>query len=167
MVKPVDMDELLKAKLSGLDVISNEGLGSMPINRDIDYFGFSKVTTTDKFMELVTKRSYDDGIEYLNKAIQKGEKVGPPTLFVDWLKDEKLWMVTGHEGRGRAMAIFDLYISGFLADDKISVHIIPTGLRSRDMDEEKLNAEFVCERFFRKFEYPEHKKYLDVYIHKL
>ena len=60
-----------------------------------------------------------------------------------------------------------LEIDDFLDDHNIPIHIIPYRLRARDMDEEKLNADFVREDFFQKYEYPKHKQFLKSYICKL
>lgn len=169
MITPNDMDELLPySKLKPSDAISGDGLGAMPINRDIDYFGFTKMSNPYRFLKLCTERTYDkEGIKYLMDFIKNGGKVGPPTLFVEWLKDEKLWMVTGHEGRGRATAIENLYIRGFFIDNKMPVHIIPSRMRSRDMNEEKLNANFIGEVFCNTYEYPKDKRKITIYVDTL
>lgn len=170
MTKPNDLDNYLNntnKKISASDVIDNKGTGSMPINVDIDYFGFVKQSTTYDFLDAVTRRVYDDSIEFLVNHIKNGGKIAPPTLFVEWLKDEKLWMITGHEGRGRAKALQKLEIDEFLDDHNIPIHIIPYKLRARDINEEKLNADFIKEDFFQKYEYPEDKKFIKSYICKL
>ena len=52
-------------KISASDVIDNKGAGSMTINVDIDYFGFIKQSTTYDFLNAVTRRVYDDDIDFL------------------------------------------------------------------------------------------------------
>jgi hypothetical protein len=76
-------------------------------------------------------------------------------------------MITGHEGRGRAKALQKLEIDDFLDDHDISIHIIPYKLRARDMNEEKLNADFIREDFFQRYEYPKDKKFIHFYTCKL
>ena len=172
MFKPSDLDAILsnkQSRIKSIDIISNDGMGSMGVNKNIDYLGFVKQSTTNRFLNLVPARRYSENITDIVRLIKEGNKIAPPTLFVDWIDELSLWAITGHEGRGRCIAIEQLYDEDFFYNYRkdIFVHIVPCGLRHRDMDEIKLNADFIHEDYSKKFEYPEHKYLIPGYTYSL
>ena len=108
------------------------GIGAVPLNRDVNYFGFVREMTPQEFRALVPPGvSGSKSAAYIAQAIAKDEPLGNPWLQVKWLPDEKAWQVTNHEGRSRSDAI-----RAVDPTFKIPVHIFPVGLRARHLTPE-------------------------------
>ena len=162
-IKPSDLNVILAGafddvlKIRYLDQLIDPiaGMGAMGVNRDIDYFGFKKKMSVSTFELLVPNRpGGSESIDELYDLIIKGKKIAPPTLFVQWLKLYNAWLVTGHEGRGRIKAIRKLISDKrllFINNRNISVHIIPIGMRSRDLTDNMLNAKFISQIQFNSY----------------
>lgn len=162
-IKPSDLNVILAGafdnvlRIRDLDQLVDpvDGIGAMGVNRDIDYFGFKKKMNIRTFEWLVPNRpGGEDSIDGIYNLIDKGEKIAPPTLFVKWLKTYDAWLVTGHEGRGRIQAICRLILEHrllFINNRNISVHIIPIGMRNRDLTDNMLNAKFISQIQFNSY----------------
>lgn len=118
---------------------NESGMGSMPVNKDIDYLGFQIELSAEDFRDLVPKGRTSSDLTELKEKISSGKAVASPTLFADWNEEKNRWEVTGHEGRSRTDAITELYGKNTM----MPVHIIPYKLRARDISEKMLNAPFI------------------------
>ncbi len=115
------------------------GIGAVPNNRDVDYFGFVKQMTPSEFLSLVPPDSSNpETIPFIEQALDEGKGIGQPFLVVEWNKDKNIWQVIDHEGRSRTKAIRNKY-----GEVLIPVHIFPIGLRARNISEEMRLAPFI------------------------
>ncbi len=115
-------------EVAGIKFDSEEGIGSFPNNKDINYLGFAVWMTADDFLKLNPSREMSerpDSEKFFEESIQNEKSFGPITLYVKQLDDGNLEVI-GHEGRGRAMMIKR-------RDSKalIPVHIISAGSRAK------------------------------------
>jgi hypothetical protein len=113
------------------------GMGAVPNQQTIDYFGFTKEMSPDRFLSLVPPRDADEGTERVLAGVKSGKPVGPPFLQVKWEAKGKQWQVYDHEGRGRCKAVREIY-----GNIMIPVDIFPSGMRARDLTPEMINAPF-------------------------
>jgi len=113
-------------------------MGSAPVNRNVNYMGYTVWMKPGEFLGLSPSRVDSRGlaglikhVEQQSKALelQGGFKVAPPFLQVE--RQANHWEVTGHEGRGRAMALHILQ-----PDVEIPINVFPNRLRARDLNEE-------------------------------
>ena len=118
---------------------NQDGIGNMPYNKSVLYHGLVGITTTDKFLSLVEPAG--DASERADKIVrhvQAGYGIACPTLFLSIdLEFEELPYISGHEGRGRAVALQKLGIRSF------PVHIILHGYRARHVTDLKRFHEYV------------------------
>lgn len=119
---------------------NRSGIGSVPKQVDIDYFGFTRMMTVSAFQRLAppgvtNKETYAT----LKPKADAGEKIAPPFLLVDWVAEHGVWQVTGHEGRSRSRLA-----SG---DERIPVDVIPRSVRARDLTPEMMNASILPQRY--------------------
>jgi hypothetical protein len=120
-------------------------IGYMSINGNIDYMGYKVASTATAFINLVPSGAYDmDSYHYIRDAILNGSFIAPPTLFVDWIASEKVWLINSHEGRHRCMAIKQL-VGKLFTNDDIYVDIIPNKMRHSDITEEMLKSPFISQ----------------------
>lgn len=110
------LDDLI-SRLSGYSTASTRrhgdvafdpgaGLGGVPDAANIDYRGFQAYMRPDDFLRLNPARELDvRPIDHIRGAIESGEPIGTPMLYVD--KTDGGWQVKGHEGRGRMMALME------------------------------------------------------------
>lgn len=83
------------------------GLGGVPDGGNIDYRGFQAYMRPKDFLGVNPPRGLDvRPIDHIRSAIEAGEPIGAPMLYVDKLDDG--WAVRGHEGRGRMMALHEM-----------------------------------------------------------
>lgn len=116
-----------------------KGIGSVPKQIDLHYFGFTKEMYAAEFQRLVpvgvsNSKTADD----LRPKAEAGEAIAPPFLIVDWDEDAKMWQVVNHEGRSRSRLV--------CASDKIPVDIFPRHIRARHLTPEMLKASFIPQR---------------------
>jgi len=117
---------------------NNEGIGSTSIQRDIGYFGYSIRMKPVEFLALADKASFYKSADSLKTLMENGEEIAPCFLNVDWINN--CWKVIGHEGRNRAYAASQLFPT-----NNIPIHIIPIGLRRRDVTEEMMNSKIISQ----------------------
>ena len=119
--------------------INNQsGIGSVPKNQEIDYFGLRVAMRPSTFLKLAlpmpNTAQDQESIEYV-KQHKDTEGIGAPFLEIDipqgWEEGNlsKPARVVGHDGRHRMAAI--LQSEG---DDPVEVHLFPLGLRRRHFD---------------------------------
>jgi hypothetical protein len=125
-------------------VFSAKGLGGVPYNQDIDYFG-KRVTMTPKVFLRLAARIPSEGtgsVEAIKQAIQQEQPIGQPFLSFDvpptWRQGDlsQPIEVEGHEGRNRALAIAELYGDNY----PMEVHLLFRGLRAHHVTPEWLDA---------------------------
>lgn len=115
-------------------VDNKDGLGSVPYNQDVDYFGLRTLMKPSTFLKLALPLGKPTSVDHIVKHLQSGGSLGSPFLQVDipqsWEDGDfdKVAKVTGHEGRNRMMAIQQVE-----GDDPVEVHIFPRYYRNRDM----------------------------------
>ena len=116
---------------------TTKGLGSVPMNANVNYMGFTAFMMPRAFLSLATPADRSEDAANLEKLIRKRAPVGTPFLLVDFNDEdyeqgEPLRVkVTGHEGRGRVNAIMAVNSDTTL----IPVNIFPRGLRARNLSE--------------------------------
>lgn len=118
---------------SGVMFDSRKGMGGVPDGANIDYRGFQAYLTPKQFLELNPPRDpapLGRPITYINEALQAGQPIGTPMLYVD--RTPEGWLVRGHEGRGRMLAMQDR-----APDALFPVGVHPYGeIRARHLTEE-------------------------------
>lgn len=101
-------------KASGLSLDPNlawdpNGIGSMPIQQG-EWYGRTRKMKPSEFLRLVPPMADKEGtLEWMQEALQEGEKFAPPVLFVRWNKETEIWQVENHEGRHRASAFLQVF----------------------------------------------------------
>jgi hypothetical protein len=120
------------------NIIDNvKGVGAVPLNQDVDYFGIAVKMKPSIFLELSHPISRADATsaDGLKQHIQSGGKIGSPFLSIDiptaWRDGNysKPAKVVGHEGRNRMIAVSELF-----GETEIEVHLFFSGgLRARDV----------------------------------
>ena len=114
------------------------GIGNVPKQIDLDYFGFTRPMTPAEFQALVPAGVSNPRTKnFLGPKVAAGEPVAPPFLLVNWDDELKRWRIYGHEGRSRSCVA--------PADEPMPVSILPLGIRSRHLTDEMLVAGFVPE----------------------
>lgn len=122
---------------------AKDGLGSVPLNQDVYYFGFVAMIKPSLFKKLAAADTQDrtEDIKNLTKFREEGYAFGIPHLFLNE-RQGKL-TVTGHEGRGRLTVV-----QSDIGDIPIPVHIFPYNKKQHDLTPEyftSLNAGIVNE----------------------
>lgn len=113
---------------SGVLFDSRKGIGGVPDGANIDYRGFQAYLTPRQFLDLNPPRV--SGITHINEALQAGQPIGTPMLYVD--RTPEGWLVRGHEGRGRMTAMQER-----VPDALFPVGVHPYGeIRARHLTEE-------------------------------
>lgn len=123
----------------GIDNI--HGMGAVPKNQDIDYFGLRVFMKPKTFLSLAHLARPDAGsTDKIKAEIQSGKTIAAPFLTIsipqEWKNGDFSIPATvdGHEGRNRMWAVFELD-----GNDPIEVHIMPRGFRARDLKPEWIN----------------------------
>ena len=137
------MDDLL-SRLSGYSTATprthsgvlfqpGSGLGGVPDGGNIDYRGFQAYMRPGDFLGVNPPRPLDQRpIDHIVSAIQAGEPIGTPMLYVR--REGAGWGVKGHEGRGRMMALREI-----APDQLFPVGVHPYGeLRARHLSPDDL-----------------------------
>jgi len=107
-----------------------EGLGGSPDAGNIDYRGFQAFLTPRQFLELNPPRPAWQPYNYITEALDAGQPIGTPMLYVD--RTPEGWLVRGHEGRGRMMAMQER-----APDAMLPVGVYPYGeIRARHLTDE-------------------------------
>lgn len=138
-----------------LRIDNDKGLGAVPYNKDVDYFGLSVQMRPSTFLKLALPLTMTNKDKQIIKdlAQQRDDPgFGAPFLQIDvpdaWESGDvsKPAKVTGHDGRHRMLAI--QHAEG---DEPVEVHIFPLGLRRRHFDANpdwvaRLNKNIVSQR---------------------
>ena len=135
-----NLNESLNADM----ITSDDGIGGVPNNKDVDYLGVRVLMTPDIFLELAARISNpkSESIDYLIDQLDEGNPIAPPSLNIqipnDWQDifsdredDVDYATVTGHEGRHRMMAVDALYGD----NTPVEVHVFFDGFRNRHISD--------------------------------
>lgn len=132
--------------LDELKIDNRGGLGAVPYNQDVDYFGLKVAMKPSMFLKLALPLDPKDpeeakNIEYIAKNLDT-QGIGAPFLDVvfppEWEDGvfKQPAQIKGHDGRHRMYAILQQE-----SDDPIEVHIFPRGgMRRRDITPEMIDA---------------------------
>lgn len=117
----------------GIPFNAMDGLGGVPIASNIDYRGFQAYMTPRQFLKLNESRDIRHlPVTHIEQALEGGEPIGTPFMYLDRAPDG--WMVRGHEGRGRMMAI-----QQYNRDALFPVAMVPSGeVRARHLTPEEI-----------------------------
>lgn len=125
----------LSENLSEYKVDNVEGLGSVPYNQNVDYFGLRVLMKPSTFLNLALPLNEPRSVEYIVQHLKNGGALGAPFLDVkipaDWEEDDFTHpaSISGHEGRNRMLAIQKLE-----GDDPVEVHLLlKNGWRARNL----------------------------------
>jgi hypothetical protein len=118
-------------------VDNEDGLGSVPLNAEVDYRGLRVLMKPSVFLSLAAHLSDPGSVDYIAQHLKGGGFLGAPFLMVDIPKKYfdgdftglNYANVTGHEGRNRMLAIQKVH-----GNDPVEVHIFPKGeVRARHL----------------------------------
>lgn len=121
---------------------NKDGLGAVPYNQDVDYFGMRVLMKPSTFLKLALPLNNPTSVDFIAKHMQDGGSLGSPFIDLEippeWEDGDysKPARVRGHEGRNRMMAIQKLE-----GDDPVQVHFFPKGgLRARHLTPDVVKA---------------------------
>ena len=142
-------------RINEYKIDNRDGIGAVPYNQDVDYFGLRVAMRPSMFLKLALpmNNSAEDqaSIEHIIKQ-KDTEGIGAPFLNItipdEWETGDlsKPARVTGHDGRHRMAAI--LKSEG---DEPVETHLFPAYLRRRDFDAhpewvQALNKQIISQR---------------------
>lgn len=110
-----------------------KGLGQVPFNLDIGYFGFVAMMKPSAFLSLAPSMG-DETSSFVKDRLAAGAAIASPLLGVEFDTEKGVVRIDAHEGRHRMEGIRSL-----VGDEEIPVHIFPRGgLRARNMTAEMI-----------------------------
>jgi hypothetical protein len=130
---------LLVEAITPTSIINNvNGLGAVPKNQDVSYFGFAVQMKPSVFGKLAAPLNERNATSAagLAELLQQGRTIGSPFLIVDYDPESTnpIGKVQSHEGRNRMIAINKL-----LGDVPVEVHIfLGLGLRRRHITDKDI-----------------------------
>jgi len=137
-------EDIISISGTNIEIDNRHGVGAVPHNQEIDYFGFETEMTPDEFLSLATHTDMNSKrIKNMWDILQR-RGMGTPFLEAELIdkKDKSYWQVIGHEGRHR-MAAIKQYGNPNI---KIPVHIFPYKMRARDITPEMKLLPFKSQR---------------------
>ena len=123
---------------------NQKGIGAVPWNADIDYFGLRVQMKPSVFLKLAEPLSRDKAtsVDWLKQQLQAGKKIGSPFLKLSipdsWINGDysQPCRIQSHDGRNRMYALQELQ-----GDQAVEVHLIPGGTwRSKHINDEFIQA---------------------------
>lgn len=120
---------------------NREGLGAVPHNADVDYFGLRVMMKPSTFLKLALPLDAPTSVDHIVKHLEQGGALGSPFLQIDipeeWEKNDfdKAAKVSGHEGRNRMLAIQKVE-----GDEPVEVHLFPRYYRNRHITDQWIKA---------------------------
>lgn len=129
-----------------LKVDNRKGLGAVPYNQEVDYFGLQVAMRPSTFLKLslpldTSKPDEAKTIDYIAQHLDD-QGIGAPFLDIsippEWEEGviKTPARITGHDGRHRMYAIMKTE-----GDNPVEVHIFPKGgMRRRDVTPEMIEA---------------------------
>lgn len=130
-----------QSEINGVLYDQQKGLGAVPYNQDVLYFGAPVLMKPSTFLSLALRLdpAAATSTNDIKELIQGGKPIGSPWLYIEFGRDAddnripEGARIVGHEGRNRASAIKQLH-----GDVDMMVHLIYAGARSRDISPEFL-----------------------------
>lgn len=118
------------------------GLGVVPHNQEVDYFGLRVMMKPSTFLKLAFPLDTPVSVDHIVQHLKNGGSLGAPFLYIsiprEWEEGDisKHARVSGHEGRNRMIAIQQVE-----GDAPVEVHLFPRdGMRARDLKPEFIKA---------------------------
>ena len=141
--------------ISELKIDNDKGLGAVPKNKDVDYFGLRVMMRPSTWLKMALPLTMTEkDREMVNDILQRIDEpgFGAPFLEIDipdsWAKGDMTQpaKVVGHDGRHRMYAIMQAQ-----GDEPVEVHLLPLGWRRRHFDAnpewvQRLNKNIVSQR---------------------
>lgn len=130
-----------KTGINEYNVDNQNGLGKVPINAEVDYFGLRVLMKPSVFLKLAAPLEFPVSVDHIVDHMKKGGALASPYLYIDvpeeWNNNdfEKPAIVTNHEGRNRMLAI--RRVEG---DDPVEVHLFPRYKRNRHITDEWIKS---------------------------
>ena len=115
--------------LTELKIDNVNGLGAVPYNQDVDYFGLPVLMKPSIFLKLSLPLAINDTDKRTIKHLEQEKDTrgfGAPFLQVDM--ERQFPRIVGHDGRHRMIAIKQSE-----GDHPVEVHIFPRGMRHKDL----------------------------------
>jgi len=134
--------------LHEVNIDNRKGMGAVPNNQEIDYFGLRVQMKPSTFLNLAAKTSSKPTDE-MKDYIRNGGAIGAPFLLFDIPEGmNEPPTIIGHEGRHRMMAIKEVE-----GDKPLEVHIFPKGsiFRAKHINKD-------IEQYMKKSAYKENTK---------
>ena len=120
---------------------NRNGIGAVPNNLEVDYFGLRVKMLPSTFLKLAAPMG-SVNIDFFKDALENGKSFGAPFLIIrlpdQWQNGDfkKVPHISTHEGRHRMIAIYELY-----GDIPVETHLFFTnGVRNRDLTPELIVA---------------------------
>ncbi len=116
-------------------VVDDHGIGSMPMNTNIDYLGVRVKMKPMTFLQLAANIDFDldsHKIQSMKRALRTGTSFAPPLLELTFDRDQGIYRVIHHEGRHRMQVL--LMLSAW-RELPIEVHLVIRGMRHDDIDQ--------------------------------
>ncbi len=112
------------------------GLGNVPNNQNVLYLGFISKMKLSSFQELALddEGDQDKTADWMVEKIKEGYSLGQPWFSINMdVKENEMFQITGHEGRGRIKAI-----KKYLGEDiEIPIHFfLDKGMKNRDLTDD-------------------------------
>jgi hypothetical protein len=132
-------------------IIDNrKGLGAVPHNQDVDYFGLRVHMTPSTFRHLAAPLAQrkDESIKFMVEHLKAGGTIGSPFLLIEDRGLDEPAKVVGHEGRHRMLAVAQL----FGDNAAVEVHLFWPHYRRRHLTPEMIehwNKELCPEKMDR------------------
>jgi len=130
--------------INELKIDNSNGIGAVPYNKDVDYFGLRVKMRPSKFLELAKPMPMSandkETIQHLEK---EKDLTGFAAPFLTLNMEGEFPRVDGHDGRHRMTAIRNTE-----GDIPVEVHIFPRYMRNRDLTPElidKMNSLIISE----------------------
>jgi hypothetical protein len=127
-----------------LKMDQKKGLGNVPMNQDVDYFGFRVQMKPSTFLKLASPVKGLKPTDFMIKHLEAGKPFASPFLQIDLEMDHQYPRIAGHEGRHRMAAIKHVH-----DDIPVEVHIFIRGVKKNRVTSEmkkRINGGITQER---------------------
>lgn len=125
------------AKIDEVRIDNVNGIGSVPMNQNVDYRGMRVLMRPRTFLQLAHKLSREraSSVDHIKQELEQGGAIGAPWLYIDipeeWDQGDltRYARVVGHEGRNRMYAVLETE-----GNQPVEVHLFFSGeIRARHL----------------------------------